>query len=333
MTKKLVRLQILALPDALGSSLTLPGEMFAAANQVLRARRSNTEIELQMVGLGRRGQQIALSGRLHAALDHHIDRSEIANMVLVPTVWRFNAKRQQWPLQYLDWLRRQYANNAIVVAVGTGSYLLAEAGLLDGKLATTHWHYLDDFKQRYPAVRTRHQNLITEDERIYCAGSVNSVADLSIHLIERRWGKRIARRVEQQFSPEVRQTWQRPTFRSGIEHGHGDELITEIQSRLNHGLDQSHPIAELSKQSGISGRSLQRRFKQATGQSIQQYLQEKRIEEARSLLAETDLSIAEVGQWVGFDDPTYFNRVFRQAMQQAPGEYRRSVRGKLFSPA
>lgn len=90
--------------------------------------------------------------------------------------------------------------------MGTGSYLLAEAGLLDGKPATTHWNYFEQFSQRYPAVDLKSRHLITQSDNIYCVGSVNSIADLMVHMVEEWFGSRIARAVENQFSPAVSQT-------------------------------------------------------------------------------------------------------------------------------
>src|SRR5690606_19825028 len=114
--------------------------------------------------------------------------------------------------QAIAWIAQQYHQGASIIAIGTGVCLLAEAGILDGKPATTHWHYLEQFAKDYPQVQLQKEFLLTHSGRIYCAASVNSGADLMVHFIAMHYGRDIALKVEQQFSPEVRSSYESKVF-------------------------------------------------------------------------------------------------------------------------
>jgi transcriptional regulator GlxA family with amidase domain len=249
----------------------------------------------------------------------------------VPALWRNPLTNLRRYPELLPWLQKLAAQGSLLCAVGTGSFFLAEAGLLDGQPATTHWFYFDQFERRYPQVQLKRRHLITEAGSVFCAGSVNSVADLTIHFIELFYGRQLARKVEAQFSPEIRRPFESHAYSAGRADVHGDELVVQAQDRLRERHMEFLRMPELAKELGLSLRSLNRRFRQATGLSPSAYLQQQRLNSARDLLRTSNLSIAEVAVAVGYADSGYFCRLFREIMKQTPREYRQSVRGKLFT--
>jgi transcriptional regulator GlxA family with amidase domain len=134
------------------------------------------------------------------------------DIVYLPGLWRNPRPVVRRHPQLLAWLREQYQNGALISAVGTGCCFLAEAGLLDGKAATTHWHYFDQFQKDYPKVMLKRQHFITRAGSLYCAASVNSLADLTVHFIQRLYGKAIASHVERHFSHEIRRAYESSGF-------------------------------------------------------------------------------------------------------------------------
>ena len=319
---------LLALPGALASSLSLPMEMLTAADQLARSRHRPTgaALQQQLVGVG--GDSVTLSNGLRFQLDGHWSEIERTDLLIVPALWRNPLPQLRRHRALLPWLRERAERQSLLCAVGTGSFLLAEAGLLDRRPATTHWFYFDQFEQRYPDVQLKRQHLITGAANIYCAGSVKSVADLTIHFIERFYGGDLARHVEAQFSPEIRRPFATHAFSAEV---HGDELIQEAQAWLqrNHGDEIAMPA--LAQRLGISLRTFNRRFRHATGTTPVRYLQQQRLRNARELLRTTDLGIADVALASGFADGDYFCRLFRSETEMTPSEYRRAVRGKLFA--
>ncbi len=323
---------LLALPTALASSLSLPMEMLLAADNAARsARRPTAALQYDLVGPG--GDEISTASGLTLKLSGEPSSIQHTDLLIVPALWRnpLTTLRQQREL--LPWLQKLAHQQTRICAVGTGSFLLAEAGLLDHRPATTHWFYFEQFAQRYPLVQLQRRHLLTEASGIFCAGSINSVADLTVHFIELLYDRQLARKVEAQFSPEIRRPFEHHLYSAGHADVHGDELIVQAQDLLRAQHAEALRIPDVAQTLGISLRSLNRRFKQAIGISPSEYLQQQRINNARELLRTSNLSIAEVALAVGYVDSGYFCRLFKEAMKQTPRDYRQSVRGKLFSVA
>ncbi len=327
---------LLALPHALASSLALPMEMLTAADNLVRtqSQRGKTSpvraLHCHVVGPND-DREITTATGLTLRLSGNARDISTTDLLIIPALWRNPLTTLQRHADLLPWLQQLARHDTHICAVGTGSFLLAEAGLLTHKPATTHWFYFDQFARRYPQIQLQRHHLITEAGNIFCAGSVNSVADLTIHFIELYYGAQIARKVEAQFSPEIRRPFESHVYTEGGADLHGDELIAQAQDILRSRYAETVNIEELAHQLGISGRSFARRFKNATGLSPNLYLQQQRLNTARELLRTSNLSVAEVANAVGYSDSDYFCRRFRNAMKQTPSTYRASVRGKLFS--
>ncbi len=112
--------------------------------------------------------------------------------------------------------------------------------MLSGKPATTHWNYFEQFSRRYPEVELKTRHLITQSDNIYCVGSVNSIADLMVHIVQEWFGSRIARAIENQFSPEIRQTFGAAAYQNEADSSHHDEVVLEAQQWLQEHLPSPH---------------------------------------------------------------------------------------------
>ncbi len=325
----MAHITLLALRDALASSLTLPLEMFTAADHLARADdRHRPALRHSVVSIG--GEPVPMAGGLTLQPDANWLQVRHTSLLILPALWRNPRIHLRRYPELLPWLAELANNGTRLCAVGTSSYFLAEAGLLDRRPATTHWYYFDDFSKRYPQILLKRHHLITEADGIYCAGSVNSVADLSVHFIEMFFGSPIACGVEAQFSPEIRRPFDLHVFTAARPDVHADELVIEAQDWLRAHHAEAVEMPELAQWLDTSLRSLNRRFRQATGLNPTTYLQQYRIQTARELLRTSNLSIAEVALAVGYADSGYFCRLFKQAMKQTPRDYRNAVRGKLF---
>ncbi len=325
-----MRLGFVLAESMLASSVLLPLEMWRAAAQTARARyRRGGRLEIALVA-SRDHVVPAMSG-FDLAPTKVLAEAGIFDLVYLPALWRNPraALRAAAPLQ--AWLQGQYAEAARIAAVGTGCCLLAAAGLLDGKVATTHWHYFDRFERDYPQVILKRDHFITQAGKIYCAASVNTLADVTVHLIEQFFGHRVARHVERNFSHEIRRPYEHYRYSEGDNLVHADEVILDAQMHLRTHFAERISISELADESDLSVRQFERRFRRATGSSPQAYLRRHRIEAAKNLLAATNLNIAEIALRVGYQDPGYFSCLFRRAMTVSPRDYRHTVRAKMFS--
>lgn len=331
MAEKPFRILFVLCERMLTTSSTLPMEMLLAAESAAHTMLPpELRRPLEIKTLGLTGGAVATRTGIRWQPDFHVGEGPKADLIYIPGLWR-NPRpvvKKQAPL--LAWLREQYQNGAIISAVGTGCCFLAEAGLLDGKAATTHWHYFDQFQKDYPQVHLKRQYFITQAGNLYCAASVNSLADLTVHFIQRLFGKTIASHVERHFSHEIRKAYETSGFFESAENAHPDEQITQIQIWLQDNYYREISFPPIAERFGMSVRTLNRRFKSALGQTPLEYLQEIRIDTAKDLLKTSNLSINEIAAKVGYEDTGYFNRLFKKHLATTPNAYRNTVRAKLF---
>lgn len=316
-------------PQALATSITLPMEILQAASQMARVGdRAAAKVRFLLAAPD--CQPLTLGSGIVLNPDIALVDLPPLNLLLLPAIWR-NPLAAVTPAQtWRGLLREQAARGTRICSVGTGSYLLAEAGLLDGKAATTHWNYFEPFSRRYPAVDLKTRHLITQSDNIYCVGSVNSIADLMVHIVEDWYGSRIARAIENQFSPEIRRSFRAAAYQNEADSSHHDEVVAQAQQWLQMHLATPVSMTQLAEQTQLSARTLHRRFKRATGMTPLNYLQSLRIAGAKDLLRHSNLSVGDIAWQQGLQDVSYFSQLFRRHAGMSPLQYRNAVRGKLF---
>lgn len=320
-------------PEALATSVTLPAEILHAAAQMSQSRRGlGISAEIQLVGTTGESS-VTLDSGLRLALDGDLSTLKACDLLILPAIWRHPRRVLQNAKGWLPRIRELHARGSTVCSVGTASALLAETGLLDHRPATTHWHDFDRFERSYPAVDLKRRHLITQSERLYCVGSVNSIGDFMVHFVEQWYGERIARAVEAQFSPEARQSFETAAFLQESSGAHHDALIREAQDLMQLHPGDTHSLASLAARGGLTVRTFGRRFHKATGETPMRYLLNLRIRESRALLQHSDLALADIAWRCGFSSPSRFSQAFRSATDLSPREFREAVRGKRFGAA
>ena len=318
-------------PDALATSVTLPMEILRAASQMASVQSRGVE-QVQFLLAGPDRKMLKLASGITLKPDLAYSELPALDLLLLPAIWRNPLPTLRQTAQWNGQLRDMAAAGTRICSVGTGSYLLAEAGLLQGRAATTHWNYFEHFSRLYPDVLLKTRHLITQSDNIYCVGSVNSIADLMVHIVEEWFGSRIAKAVENQFSPEIRQSFRAAAYQNEPDSSHHDEAVLEAQQWLQENLPSPVSMTQLASHLKLSPRTLNRRFKQATGMSPQAYLQNLRIAAAKDLLKHSNLSVGDIAWQLGLHDVSYFSQLFRQHSGMSPLRYREAVRGKLFDP-
>lgn len=322
----------IALEGCLGSSFSLPMEMLRAAEDIYRVayRQKKPLIKKRIITLD--GKPITTSGGIFIKPDASIDDVDIntCDFLLLPALWRNPTPIVNHQQKLVQWLQN-LPNSTAICAVSTGVWFPAHAGLLNNIPATTHWHWMDAFAEQFPQVELKRKHLITQGNNIYCAGSVNAIADLMIYFIERYYSNTVAQAVEGQFSPEIRRPWNQQIYQQDSFNNHDDETVIAIQEWLQSNIANSITIKAVAKRFDMSLRSLNRHFKQATGTTPLYYLQKQRVETAQELLRTTNLSITEISYRVGYNDSAYFSRLFQKHFSITPQRYRYRVRSKLFA--
>lgn len=220
------------------------------------------------------------------------------------------------------WLRDQYRRGAMIAGVCAGAGLVAEAGLLDGRTATTHWGVAEACRRRYPAVRWLPERLITESDGVLCSGGVYASVDLSLYLVEKFCGHAVAVETARALLLETPRTWQNGYAAEPPATVHDDARIREIQDWLFRNFTSAVRIESLASWAGMSPRTFTRHFKLATGETPVGYLHRLRINAARHLLENELKSIRQVCEAVGYEDVAYFRRLFRRHTGSSPRQYR-----------
>ena len=326
----MTHISILVLPKALATSITLPMEMLSAAASAHTAQEK-TRSTLTVAFVAATLDPVTVMGGMKIVPDATIDDIPKTDLVLIPGLWRNPLPILKRHLQLIPWLQQQHEQGAILSAVGTGALFLAETGLLDGKSATTHWFYFDEFERHYPNINLEKKHFITRADKLYTAGSVNSIADLTLHFINHFYNKSVANQVERHFTHEVRRSYESEHYLQGKEISHHDEDIIQCQQWLNDNYNKDCRLEIVASQFDMSLRSFNRRFKLATGTTPRRYIQEVRIDNAADLLKNSNLSISEIAFEIGYLDSGYFSGLFKRIMSITPNEYRRTIRGKLFT--
>ena len=319
----------------LATSLTLPLEMLLAGEAFAR-RYDKTTIKLTTEFVSQTKQPVSSRAGIQLLPDIALNNLGLAenyipDIILVPSLWRNPRPILKEHETLIRWLKYCWQQGSTLLAVGTGVCFLAKSGLLDNHSATTHWHYVDQFKRDYPKVNIKPDFFITQSERIYCAASLNALADIIVHIISQTYGRAAAQNVERNFSHEIRKPYEEQRYLEGAVDRHADELIAQIQFWLRTNLNSELGFAQLAAQFGLSQRSFTRRFKLATGLRATEYWQQLRIETAKDLLASSNLTIQEISYHVGYQDQGHLTRLFKQNLSLTPKDYRAMVRKKLFS--
>ncbi|MBU1003940.1 MAG: helix-turn-helix domain-containing protein [Proteobacteria bacterium] len=222
----------------------------------------------------------------------------------------------------LDWLGRAHRQGAVVCSVCAGAFLLAEAGLLTGRQATTHWALVSRFRSRYPDVDLRPERMLVDNGDTVCAGGVTAYLDLALHLAGRFGSSELAAACSKLLLIDTRRDMQSPYRIFAGQKGHGDKRVEEVQDWLENNHTQALSVPLMAQVAGLGLRTFTRRFTRATGDTPSEYLQRLRVETAKRLLENTDQSVDEVAAACGYTDPTAFHRRFKAVTGLPPGRYR-----------
>ena len=315
--------------NMLATSVSWPAEMLNAANNAARSLcPEKPAVEMRTTAI----QQAPIHCQAPLTLypDISLEQGLEADMICLPALWRNPRPVLKVHAKLYPWLRQHYENGTIISGVGTGCCFMAEAGLLDHKPATTHWYYFDQFQKSYPLVKLKRQHFITQAGNLFCAASINSLADLMIHFIQQFFNSTVAQHVERHFSHEIRRAYETVSYFEDHNTNHSDEEILQSQLWLKNNLNKPLSINDTAQQFGMSVRNFSRRFKEATGKTPLQYLHNMRIAVAQDLLQSSNLSIGDIADKVGYTDVSHFSQLFRKKRSLTPSEYRTTVRAKLF---
>jgi len=213
---------------------------------------------------------------------------------------------------FLNWLYKQYENGASIASVCTGAFLLAEAGILNGKKCTTHWKYLTRFRERYPRAELLENRLFVVEDRLYTSAGVSSGIDLSLFILEKEFSLKLAVNVAKETVIYFRRSEYDPQLSIYLQYrNHLEERIHQVQEVLVNNLAHGLTLEELAEQVFMSPRNLTRLFKKSTGITIGKYQNKLRLEQATFLLKEGQ-KVEAVAQACGFSGANQLRELLKK---------------------
>lgn len=323
----MVRILILALDGVVDSSLALTLDAASTANRIADARGEPSPIEVTLVCPGQREVRTA-AGASYEVMSRVQPRR--FDVLIVPgiglttpeEVTRFFARPQAQ--RALAWLRRSAAAVPIVAASCSAVFLLAEAGLLRGRTATTSWWVGAAFRERYPDIPLDESKMTIESSGIITAGAALAQMDLMLHVFARLVGPELSREVARYLAIDHRPSQARYMMLSAVA-GLTRE-VGDIDRWIRANLQRPFSIADMARAHGMSARTLDRRVRAATGRGPLQLVSQIRLEHARHLIETSQMPFEEVAERIGYRDASTLRRLIRRRLRVLPSELRRNAR-------
>jgi len=313
----LAEIGLLLYPGAQTAAINGLTDLFTVANRLSAERGGEASRALRISHWQSDGE----SGQLERVFDtHQIGHAPLAAVIVPPSL--DSEPGGDAFASHVRWITAQHARGAVLCSICSGSFLLAGAGLLNGRTATTHWTHADRLAARFPQVRVDRDKLILDDGDIITAGGVIAWVDLGLRLICRWLGPSVMLATARFFVVDAgREQRFYCRFAPRLHHGDGAILRTQHWLQLNYA--GSLTVAALAACAKLGERTFLRRFRQATGLKPIEYVRHLRMDKAREALEFSALGINEIAWAVGYEDQGAFRKVFRRILGLSPGEYRR----------
>jgi len=327
-----LRLAIVALPATTAATVYGIHDFFASVGRdwemLVEGRdppAGPPAVECAVVGPTARGVSVANGAWIRPTA--RFDDAPVPDVVCVPDL----AMAPGAPLgrggrEACAWVRACYEAGTTVASACSGAMLLAEAGLLDGADATTHWAYCDALTKRYPTVRVHPERCLVESgdgHRIVTAGGGFAWHDLALYLVARFFGEEEAMRQARLHLIDWHAHGQLPFAVLARARQSSDSVVADAQAWAAEHFRQARPVAAMTARGGLAERTFKRRFRRATGMTPIAYVHSLRIEEAKRLLETSDEPVEGIAIDVGYEDASFFRRLFRREVGLTALEYRR----------
>lgn len=313
-------ISILVPENAVMQAIADPQYCFGAVNQFLAVSGRKPLFNVELVGLKK---EVKLNdGKYSVHPDKLIKDVKSTDLIFIPALFGDMGKAVQSNKKMAPWIVEHHEKGAEVASLCVGAFLLASTGLLNGKKCSTHWGFTNEFREMFPEVDLQDGSIVTEENRIYSSGGANSYWNLLLHLVEKYTDRDTAILTSKYFAIDISRSSQAAFALFKGQKEHQDDAIKKVQDHIENNIEEKLSVDELADSVALGRRSLERRFKQATNNSVLEYIQRVKIEAAKRSFESSRKNINEVMFDVGYTDTKAFRTTFKKITGLTPVEYR-----------
>lgn len=301
------------------ASIDDPRLVFSMVNSFCEMDGKQPLFDIKFVGVEK---EVTLHNNFSVRTDLFLDEVEKTDLIFVPAFTGDPKVALETNQEFVPWIVEQQKKGAEVVSLCVGAFMLAKTGLLDGKICSTHWRAVEEFRQMFPQIELVTDKIITDEEGIYTSGGATSYYNLLIYLVEKFTNREMAIRTAKMFAIDIQRQSQSEFIIFKGQSNHADEEIKKAQNFIESNFQERITIDELSNKFALSRRSLERRFKRATHNTVSEYIQRVKVEAAKKSFETSRKNITEVMFEVGYSDTKAFRGTFKKFTGMTPIDYR-----------
>lgn len=314
------KVSILVPESSVMQAIADPQYLFTAVNNFLVAAGKRPLFDVELVGVKK---EVKINNGMFSVHTHRqLKDIKKTDVVFIPALFGDMRTAVEKNKQAVPWITEQYKKGADVASLCVGAFLLASTGLLNGKKCSTHWGFQNEFKEMYPDVEVVEGNIVTEEKRLYSSGGANSYWNLLLHLVEKYTDRETTILASKYFAIDIDRNSQAAFSIFKGQKNHNDTEILQAQDYIEQNIHERITINDLAKITALGRRTFERRFKDATNNSVLEYIQRIKIETAKRQFENSRKNINEVMYDVGYTDTKAFRDLFKKLTGLTPVEYR-----------
>jgi transcriptional regulator GlxA family with amidase domain len=312
---------ILALRDATMSCIDSAYQILNRVNDFLTYQGRPPFYKVEIVGVN--ATETLGSNLYRINVGNTIAKLPATDVVVVPLLCGDFTKVLEHNKPYADWLLAQRRGGAEIVSLCVGSFFTASTGLLDDRRCAIHWAAKNDFSHLFPRVQAIDDTIITDEDGIYTCGGGYSYLNLLLYIIEKHLGKDLSILASKMFEIDIERKSQAPFMIFIGQKRHGDAEVLKAQDYIETYTGDIFSVNSLCKDLHLGRRNFERRFRKCTGNSVMEYMQRVRVEQAKKQLESSRKTVNEIIYEIGYKDVNAFRKVFKKHTNLSPLEYRR----------
>jgi transcriptional regulator GlxA family with amidase domain len=293
---------------------------FTKANDFLESMGRPRLFNVQLVGIDKDAQ---VYDRLFKVTpDVLISDVNKTDLIIIPAVNGDMNSVIADNAEFFPWIVKQHNKGAEIASLCVGAFLLAATGLVDGKRVATHWLSANQFRRMFPSIELVSDKIITDEQGIYSSGGANSFWNLLLYILEKYTDRELSILAAKYFAIEIDRSSQSAFIMFRGQKDHQDESVKKAQEFIEQNFQEKITVDQLSDMFAVGRRSLERRFKKATCNTVSEYIQRVKIEAAKKSFETSRKNINEIMSDVGYSDTKAFRTIFKRATGLSPLEYR-----------